>query len=92
MKEEKQDLLLDVVHPFVKDLTDLLKKHAEKAAGLKEEEKISYLQIIDKLTDILIDAYRKDIMKEITECLEISSFIKLIDIYLTAGSGKVNNG
>ena len=89
MKEEKQDLLLDVVHPFVMDLTKVLEKHAERANKLKEDEKISYLKIVEELTDVLINAYRKDVMKT-AENLEISSLMRLINIYLNIGFGKVN--
>lgn len=90
MRNKDPDLLVDVIHPFVRDLTDLLKKHAEKAAKLGENEKISYLRIIEELADILMDAYRRDVLQESMQYLNISSLMKLINIYLTAGSGKVN--
>ena len=90
MEEKKQDLLLEVVHPFAKDLSEVLKKSAQKAMELSEEEKMFCLGIVDELVKILLDAYKRDVVGKVDHYIGLPNFMKLIEIYLAAGSRDID--
>ncbi len=61
MEEEKQDLLLDVVHPFTKELINVFIKHHEKAQKLNnEEDRLIALKAINDITDFIVKKYKED--------------------------------
>ncbi|WP_297456016.1 hypothetical protein [Persephonella sp.] len=63
MENKKPDLLVDVIHPFVRDLTEVLSKHYD--AVLDHENKSLAIETVMELLDVIVNHYKED-LKNIT--------------------------
>ena len=81
MESKDVDVLIEVIHPFVKELSQVLKNNIERLEKLPENDKWNCFDIIEEITDVLLKAHKENILKN-AQHLPISCIQELIRIYL----------
>jgi len=82
-EKERVKTALDRIHPLVIDLIEVFKKHTEKIRELESGvEKEVYLDTLKDILDVIYEAYKADVIRDIGDYFEFDSIETLFREYL----------
>jgi len=82
MEKESNKDIIEIIHPLLIDISQVLRKHFNNLVNLSDNDKTIALDTVDEILKIIFNAYKSDIFNDMEDNFEYDAVEELIKAYL----------